>query len=364
VKQEKLAQFHWEHHWDFFAEFCYYEMAAGGPDPHMVLTGHLARHQTWEELVWRGLCYLTVYNVPTAERIWQDWPWPKIILRNGIGDWVEEHWVGGITTRRERRSVRQIPNMIRCLEGCAWWLVDLPEEPWMAPDYKTPEERYWEAYKSVLSIPFYGRYNGMKFVEYGMRYAGFPLELPGIHPRGGWSPRSTLALLFPKHIDALMGDDRDEHLIIADRLADRAIQVMRQDYGIEKMDRYLMQVLLCDYKQSFFKRQFPGRSLDSTLHYAAKIGPYWGGLPDTEIWQGRKEIFPNEHLGELNGWNEVREDLPDVLRDHGYTWSDLVYDYSNTKDLAQPVRWETPAIEPLFEGYERMVFDDSARDNP
>lgn len=361
MKQEKLAQFHWDHHWDFFAEFNYYEMAAGGPDPHMVLTGHLAKDLSWEHRIWYGLVYLTVYNVPTAERIWQDWPWPTVITggcynptlgNTAVYDWVDKHWKG-IATRRERRCVRSKPNLTKCLEGAAWWALDLPEKQWMDPSYATGEERYWEAYKDVLSIPFYGRYNGMKFVEYGMRYCDFPLELPGIHPRGGWSPRSTLSLLYPDRIDALMGDDRDEHLTIADDSADQAIDIMRDFYGVE-MDRYKMQVLLCDYKQAFFRRQFPGRSLDSTLHYASKIRPHFGDK-DTEIWRARSEAFPHECLGEVGGWDDVRKDLPDVLRDHGYMWTDLLYDYMATEDLADPVRRDPPAIEPLFEE-ERIVF--------
>ncbi len=355
MKQEKLAQFHWDHHWDFFAEFCYYEMAAGGPDPHMVLTGHMAKHERLPERVWRGLVYLTFYNVPTAVKCWTDWPWPSVISKGTIQPWVEENWAG-LATRRERRCVRVITNMVKCLEGAAWWAVDLSGKPWMDWDYKTPEERYWEAYQDVLAIPFFGRYNGMKFVEYGMRYCGFPLELPGIHPKGGWSPRSTLAFLFPKYINELMGDDRPEHLVLADSLADQAIGILNATYDI-KMDRYLMQVLLCDYKQSFFKRQFPGRSLDSTLHYAAKIAPHWT-RPPSEIWTARAEIFPHACLGEVGGWDEVREDLPDVLRDHGYTWSDLLYDYKASRDnLAEPIKWETPYIEPLFEGDERIIFD-------
>lgn len=350
MKREKLEQYHWDHHWDYFAEFCYYEMNAGGPDPHMVLAGHMARDCEWIEQLWRGFCYLGFYNVPTAEKFWWDWPWPKIVTHGNVYDWIDKHW-DGIATRRERRCVRVKANMATFFESAGWYVVDLPQKSWMDPNYKTPEERYEEAYTDVVTnVKYFGRYVGFKYLEFGTRYCGFPLVLPDIRPKGGWSPRAMLSLLFPDRIDALMGDDRPENLAIANQSADEAIARLDAEYGVV-MDRYIMQVLLCDYKQSYIgQRQFPGRSQDSELEYHKKIRRHFGD--DTDIWKARSEIFPKECLGENWGWSNVREELGDSLRIHGYTWSDLLYDYMASKDdLHHPVKRNPPAVEPLFDDF-------------
>jgi hypothetical protein len=72
--------------------------------------------------------------------------------------------------------------------------------------------------------------------------------------------------------------------------------------------------------------------------YKEKAEPHW--KYESTFYDVRKAKFPHEALGELWGWYEVRKDLGAVLYDHGYMWSDLLYSYMDTEDLAHPVRWE------------------------
>ena len=91
---------------DYFAQHIEYDLAAGGPDPHMRCTGHMVRDVSWEEKVWRIGCYVGVYNVPSAEVIWQHWPWKRVINDpEGLASWIAENWKG-LNFRRERRAVR------------------------------------------------------------------------------------------------------------------------------------------------------------------------------------------------------------------------------------------------------------------
>ena len=59
------------------------------------------------------------------------------------------------------------------------------------------------------------------------------------------------------------------------------------------------------------------------------------------MFEARKKLFPSEVLGELNGWDGIRELLTSVLRNYDYTWSDSVYDYVATLtsgNFEHPVR--------------------------
>src|SRR3990167_8584554 len=102
-------------HWQYFADFCRNERAVGGPDPHMVIAGHLSKDCPLGERIWRGGCYVGTYNVPAAEALWQAWPWPTAFgKQEELSTWLKEHWEG-IPTRRERRCVRTPAKMARYL---------------------------------------------------------------------------------------------------------------------------------------------------------------------------------------------------------------------------------------------------------
>jgi hypothetical protein len=332
-------------HWQNFADFCRLEMAIGGPGPHMKLTAKMCELDgcDWEETAWRGLCYLGVYNVPTAEQIWNIWPFQKAVLeREQFLPWFTEHWAG-ITMRRERKSARSPIKMAQYFETAAIWLSVLSDKRnygagWISGEGASSRQRYELAWNDTQeSIYSMGRYIGFKYLEYGIQYLDFPIELFDIRAKGGWSPRVMLAILWPEQIQMLLGGDSPEEIAIVDEYAAKTKVQIKENYGID-LSYYNLQVLLCDYKQCYVgKRQFPGRSQDSEIAYRKKIESYWGG--NTRMWEARAKAFPKQVLGELNGWDCVREDLGKVLYDYGYMWSDLIYDYNLSKNrLAIPVK--------------------------
>jgi hypothetical protein len=313
------------------AEFVKFERAVGGPDPHMATVGHMSAGLSLEERLWRAGCYVGVYNVPTAERLWEAWPWPRIVFEGPyLEPWLAMMW-GGIVTRRERRAVRTPWQL-------GHYLMDYAE---MASKIVSGQvdistyERAWTAANGVYGL---GRYAALKLLEFWRRYCDQPqLAIDDIRPAGGWSPRQGLALVFPQHAPALLGDDRPAHLATANRLAG----IFREnlaDWGVE-LDWYNTQVLLCDVKQALVgQRQYPGRSLDSEIEYHDAIADFWQ-MP-TAMWASRAALFPERALGEVQGWRHVRKELGRVVWQHGYTWTDTRYDFLATSDLARPVRWQ------------------------
>jgi hypothetical protein len=322
--------------WRYFAEFVTYEKAVGGPDPHMAVVVHLARNESFMERAWRGGAYVGAYNVPGAEMIWRAWPWPTIaaVDRQEVVDWCQGQWP--IPTRRERRSVRTPEQMGRFLWEYGQWVAAIEKKPW-AYAGASGKVRYEAAWDDADQVYTLGRYVKLKLLEYFKRSLDMPLELPDMRPKDGWSPREGLALLYPTYAEALMGDDRAENLALVNQLAD-IVPGRLEMLGAPMLDRYETQVLLCDFKQAWNGRQFPGRSLDSELEYWTAAG----SPEDTELWSARSALFPPEALGEVEGrWDGVRKDLTKVLREHEYTWSDLKFDYLASKDdLAHPVARE------------------------
>lgn len=330
-----------EEHWKFFAEFCHYDRLAGGPDPHMACVGEMSKDCSLEEKIWRAGCYIGVYNVPTAEIIWQELS--STSSRLDMIRWVDHNW-NGLSFRRERRAVRSKDKLAKYLISYAEWMED--RGTWW-DGLMSPEEAYSAAWRDVHKVYGLGRYVALKLLEFYQRYCNAPIELPDMRPSGGWSPREALALLYPFSRVELTST-RDDALLdgYANHMFEQGRSYLASEFGVE-LDRYNMQVLLCDYKQSVIgRRQYPGRSQDSELDHARKVFS-WFGDDGTTMWEARKNIFPHWALGELNDWHDVRKPLGHVLADYNYTWSDSLYDWESSMDqLDKPVTlevaWDTP----------------------
>jgi hypothetical protein len=319
-------------HWQQFHDFCYLDKKAGGPDPHMVCTGQIAKQRGLgqAESAWLGACYVSVYNVPTALVINRRFPTAGSALdRMEVEAWLLDNWAG-ITFRRERKAVRSVEKLARCLSSAASYCLDVEGRlaAWMSAP--TSASQYEAAYADVCGGVYgWGRYNGQKWIEYGRRYCDFPVRVHDVRAKDGWSPRHALGLLYPEHRPLLEdGGDGPDAVREVEALAADARDTLAVVYGLE-LDFFELQVLLCDYKQCWVgRRQYPGRSQDSELDYVSKIAPHWGRDVFAEQFAARRVVAPRWALGELNGWEGVRKPLGAVLRDHGYTWSDSLYLWS------------------------------------
>jgi hypothetical protein len=325
--------------WESFVDFCELELAAGGPDPHMRYVGWLSNDECREERIWRAGVYVSVYNTAAAEAIWRVWPWERAQADpEGMRRWIAEHWKG-ITLRRERRTVRTAPKLAECLTGYADFANFLPFIE-MELASLAPETAYETMWREVNTIPNFGRYASFKLIEFLARYVGTPVKMFDVRAPGGFSPRLTLAMLMPEAAEAI---DPYNNGRAACRASELAAAVIKErlliDRGLD-VDWYRLEVFLCDFRQSYEgERQYPGRSNDSELDYLAAIDPYWRaqrGTPPTRIFDAREALHAPRCRGELAGWTGVRKELGTVLARHAYTWSDLLYDYVGTTDLAHP----------------------------
>lgn len=317
-------------HWQFFREFAAAEKALGGPDPQLPTVAKMSEGVKPTDLVWRAGCYIGFYNVPAAEVVWQNWT-AQNVRDNPFGfrDWLTEHWTG-LPLRRERKAVRSPDKMMRHLVSYAEWSKDIFHRPWMGPGGRY-EEAWLDATQNIYGV---GRYIALKLLEFYTRYLDAPIVLPDLRPRGGWSPKEALVLFHPDHIDRLLGSENRENLETANMLADFTRRRLTAD-GVA-VSRFDVQVLLCEYKQSYVtRRQYPGRSLDSENAHTNKVEAHFGQT--SGIWAARAALFPHVALGEIQGWSGVRKELGTVLRDYGYTWDDSKMDYLATEDLRSPV---------------------------
>jgi len=287
------------------------------------------------EQVWRVGCYGGVYNTGGALALWTslDRNMVRAMSTEDLTAWLTKHW-DGIPFRRERRAVRTPQKLARYLRSYATVSRDWPDRDWWLG--AASPANYEAAWADVLQVYGVGRYIAIRMLELFSRF-GAGTASYDIRSRDAWSPRRTLTLLWPQHTQTLARDNTRVGNAATESIANTTLRMVREEYGVE-LSHYELQVMTCEYRQSMeARRQYPGRSIDSEHRYLTEITPHWGAEVAAPGWAIRQELFPHVSLGELNGWTGAREELGPVVATHGYTWSDILYDYGATRDLRQPV---------------------------
>lgn len=324
-------------HMEKLIEFTRMKGEIGEPSPHLAIMGHFCAGQEVHEKVWRLSCYAATYCLPTAHVMWEQVPLSMAMDKEQLLIWLTDNWKG-VVTRQERRCVRTPANMAKCLHGCATW-IHSEFDKLTSLQAKSDTDYYDQVWKSVTSIPFIGRYIAIRFIEGLRRYCGVDARLYDVRSIGGWSPKKCMAYLYPQHVDVLLTDTRE-----SDQLADKIAREISDQFTAAgyPVDFYVLAAMLCEYKGAFENRhQYPGWTIDQEPLLYDKVAAYWGkDLAAEPLWKAREAIFPKEVLGEKSGWHGTRWDVAAVLRDFGYNWTDLKYDYvasAATGSLASPV---------------------------
>jgi hypothetical protein len=312
-------------HWRGFSEFSALDKEAGGCDSHMKTVAALSTGQSREERAWRAAIYAGgFYNAPTAEAVWSCWSWDRARSEGTptVAAWLGEHWAG-LGFRRERRAVRTVRKMGEFLVSLREWV------PAVCAILENPTTTYDDLWRTVNDLKYVGRYGGIKLLETMRQMCLTDKIIPDIRAKGGWSPREGLALLYPEHSAWLTNTAAEsaEDTARVEHLAKEAQRRSAEEFGIT-LDNYEFQVFLCDYKQCVAGRQYPGRSLDSELEYAAKVQTHeWGAVVRSAFFPTRRLLFPEWALGELSWWSGVRGELGQCWTRYGYMWTDKLYDY-------------------------------------
>lgn len=330
-------------HFERFVEFSRLKHDVGEPSPHLAVVGNICEKEklSLNERLWLIGNYACSYCLPTAQVITTIWNYDRAVNNfDQFEKWLKDNWPG-IVTRTERRAVRTHPKYVRCLKE---WLRWITEEFPKLQQLQEPDDKayYDQVFNSVTSVYSFGRYISIRIIEGLRRYCGLEhAKLYDIRSIGGWSPKKCLTLLYPEHADVILIDDKPGNLL-TNQLAEDLLDRVKQE--LPWIDHYVIAAMLCEYKGAYEKKhQYVGWTIDQEPLLYDKVLKHFGnqvsGISE-KLWGARKELFPQDVLGEVRGWGGTRWDVAKILRDYGYVWSDLKYDYWETlkkQCWAQPV---------------------------
>lgn len=315
-------------HRKMFPEFCRFEILGGGPDPHMQLAVHQAKDSA--DPVWfLGGCYIGPYVVSSAEFISQAWPTAKSVRENPLAfhEWIEQNY-HLLEIRRERRAIYGIRRFSNFMLGYAQW----------CGEFSPPGTSFDDDWDYIQTVPMNGRYGSMKLYETLLMADILQHHWYDIRPKSGPTPREALSWLRPELAGLHKRNDASA-IWLTNKVAGEEKEWLRKEKGLD-LNWFHYEVLLCEYRQNIISQsQYPGRSHDSELGRARSLEAKIPGLK-LRLWEDRATLFPTRPLGEIRSrWDGRREGVGKIATKHGYTWSDMVFDYSRTTDLANPVRW-------------------------
>jgi hypothetical protein len=313
-------------HWELFPQFAEAECWAGGPDPQIALIGSIGAGLPPNEMVWLIGCYCAQHCVPSALAVWRRWPRPESILKAHfieVAGWLEANWPA-LPVRPEMRHHRMPEKRAKALLGFAAYAQSWPRTPRYA-DAADPYEAAWT--DTIRSIPYYGRYMAIKFLEFLSRSVAPELRLSDLRPEGGWSPRRVLSWMFPRQAEILNSTDTKPRARAAVHgVASEMLKHIRAT-RVPNLSWFDLQVLLCEYREHWDGGFYAGCTHDEEVLYAERALPAMGDGVASIFYDHRSRLFPDRVLGERRGWHGIRKPCALTLKKQGFIWSDRTHDY-------------------------------------
>lgn len=313
-------------HRENFFHFSKLHLDTGCPDPHLkIIVDEMKRIENPYDAAWLAGCYVGPYEVCTGALIAHDWNvWTTRKEPEKFGAWISDNWYN-FNIRRERRAARTVKKMTECLLSYADFVCNRDK---LSAVSNEGFDTLWKF--ADANLRYFGRYALIKLLHALHEGGLVHNDINDIRANGGWSPRETLALING------LEDTKDNKAPMITKVNTRAFTGKEEleDYLGKEVSWYDYEVLLCNYRQ--YPKHHPGWPHDSDLKYYLAFKSKFGE-PSINFKAIRANLFHSVVLGEVNGWDGPREELDNTFYKYGYHWSDILYDYKTTTDLANPV---------------------------
>lgn len=310
-------------HWKGFADFVALETAAGGPSPNLRLIEEAAQVVSGAEPIqraWLAGCYAAIYNTPASVTIWLEMPLERVraISLPALEVWLAEHRPGLPVHSNRLRTHGGHKRMARGLKAISAYVTS---ERWArAGDYD-------ELWGQMADTPSVGRYFGIKFAGALAAVECTQHLQYDIRARGAKNGRRTLAALYPqdaKLLDLKSGGNGAAAVDLAEERAAEVKAWLEGEYGLD-VGWFQLEALLCEYNQLCRGKRYPGSTSDGDGNALDKVTAHWGsGHGAVNVTQAARERVLPAFLVDTR----KRKPLLPIFKDHGYVWSDALYEDS------------------------------------
>ena len=269
-------------------------------DPLYPVLRDLVDGMGFEEAYWLQHLYVAWYNLPSGWRAWIDMPMPESF----DPELIDPRWPTG-TERRANRGGKVIAHLSSTIDtidkdfegDIVRFFTDGIFEP---EDSYQPTVNWMVMNERLQGLYLNGRWAAYKQCEVLRRVMDVPLEAPDMGMQFSSGPREGLAMLYGEVpgqtrgvINQLDAQARD--------LQERAL-AMGLEADIEELE-----TVLCNFKSLRKGKYYIGHDIDE-LQEQIDVAIQRGILSVEQaepLWQARREMLPEQYLGEIGGWHGV-----------------------------------------------------------
>lgn len=252
-----------------------------------------------ERALWLTALYLGYYNLTSALKAFRLHPFPQPLSPLAAT-------FPCATERRGLRGGKVIPHIQGYLDVTFLGQRAFIQDGW-GPD---PIENYLLFWDQAQTVNFNGRWAAFKWSEILRKVHGYPLMAPDMRLAFCSGPREGLEWLYSLK-DATVPQLNEAGRLLAAQLAGRGVPIWT---GPEP-DWESLETVLCDFNSTRKGHYYVGHDIDQMLAQIKAAGL----SPDDErlLLDIRREVFPADYLGELNGWDGVDKDRRKVYQRTG-----------------------------------------------
>lgn len=240
-----------------------------------------------ESLTWLIHVYVAYYDMGSALRCYESNPEPK----------VPETPILGLFCATERRGHRDPYRFRPHFES----LVSIAENNgglyrWISKYVGSDPERSWNSVCVALeAIHGNGRWAAYKIAEMLQKVADLPIQAPDMGHANSTGPRDGLAYLYSD----LPSGNRSEDIAKLDAVSEDLVDRLSKRGVVAKIEE--VETSLCGLKSLINGHYYIGADIDKMQESLDKQPCSLTPI----AYEARRNVFPPEYLGELNGWRGI-----------------------------------------------------------
>lgn len=244
--------------------------------------------------IWHTLLYVIWYHLGSAETVLSWYPRPAM---------VREEMFEVLPTGIERRGFRGEAGTKKAIEMVNHFgrlSKQMTLKCWVDNECNAGGIVGWNRmYEAFINIHNNGTWAAYKWCDLCKNVLGYEITAPDIGVGGGGEEAGPV----PGMVQ-LTGEDW--HRCARDTVLQEELLEYCHARGIPFDGLEEMETALCDFNSWSHGRYYPGHDIDKQQEDFISMN-----VPEV-YWEARREVFPREFLGELNGWTGVRQYMKGV----------------------------------------------------
>jgi len=301
--------------WDGFKDYYVKMMLSGDCDPSYPALNYIAdRYEiNMEQRYWLAYLYGLSYCVPTAFYFFNEFPDYENVDVNRLTRWWNKN-KNKTYFQTDRKRVKNYEGVVvKSFESYRDLIGDSQVEKFNEfKSIKNLQERYNKVYKFTDKIYYFGRFSLFNYLETINEITDLKLEPNALNFKKAESSRNGMCYCCEKDNFITLHHKKPKEQIDYDFLQEKLDLVkheLKQENPEIDVNYWNIETVLCAYKKLFWNTRYLGYYIDRQMKeiYILQENVY-EGVEWQVLWDFRKEFFHPYFLGELNNWNDIREE--------------------------------------------------------